>query len=555
MTNSDDISRPNTGEAQADRLARRGEVLSVVAALIWLAQAGVLAWALGGLLGQVNAISAIWAALAYLALTAVRAGLNSLSLGALSRAADMRIAALRSEIVTVESQAMQVSAHGGAGALAALVAEKAEMLRPFLMRYRPARMRAAVVPLVILAITAWHSWAVALVFLLAGPLIPVFMALVGWAARSASRDQMAEVGALNDLLADRLTALPDLRLIGAGEALIAGFAAASEDLRRRSMAVLRIAFLSSTVLELFAALGVAMVAIWVGFTLLGELSFGGWGRSLTPEVGIYLLLLAPEYFQPLRDLAAAWHDRAAAQAVEDDVAAWRAEARPFREVMASAAVLGAAPVLRLEGVTARGIALPDLVIRPGDRIALVGPSGAGKSTLLRLLSGLETPDAGQVLLGDQPLAGALVPAWQARIGWMPQAPHFLDASLRHNIGFGDEVRPEVLRAARLEAVIARLPRGLQTRLGERGAGLSGGEARRVTLARALNARPALLLADEPTADLDAQTGADVVAGLLDYAQGGGTLVVATHDPALAAQMDRIVRIGGTDAPDLPEGGA
>merc|ERR1711969_322647 len=129
---------------------------------------------------------------------------------------------------------------------------------------------------------------------MAGPLIPVFMALVGWAAKEASARQMVEIGDLSDLLVDRLSALADLRLVGAGGPVVSGFAASSEGLRARTMAVLRIAFLSSTVLELFAALGVAMVAVWTGFHLLGVIGWGTWGGALSPAAGIWLLLLAPE---------------------------------------------------------------------------------------------------------------------------------------------------------------------------------------------------------------------------------------------------------------------
>lgn len=516
----------------------------VAADLVWLVQAAALARGLGGLLTAPGDVP-VWGIATVLLLAAlVRTALVTFGTRSLSQAAEAQITALRDEIVVTETRAAAVSGLGGAGAIAALAGEKAEALRPYLMRYHPARMRTGVIPLVILALAAWHSWAVALVLAMAGPLIPVFMALVGWSARAASERQMAEVGSLSDLLADRLAALSDLRLIGAGEALVDGFAQASDGLRQRSMAVLKIAFLSSTVLELFAALGVAMVAIWVGFTLLGDLSWGCWGRALTPQAGIFLLLLAPEFFQPLRDLAAAWHDRAAADAVLGEVDAWREDDRPERPVeVAERPVWNAAPSIVMSGLAHRGLHWPDLTIGPGDSLALMGPSGSGKTTLLRILAGLDQPESGAVVLDGVSLDAATGAAWRRRIGWMPQAPHFVNASLRHNIGFGDGIRPGVIATTRLEGVIAGLPRGALTRLGERGAGLSGGEARRVTLARALNPAPDVLLADEPTADLDAQTAQAIAEGLLDFARAGGTLIVATHDPALAARLGRTVRLG------------
>ncbi|OZA11329.1 MAG: cysteine ABC transporter permease [Rhodobacterales bacterium 17-64-5] len=407
-----------------------------------------------------------------------------------------------------------------------------------------------VLPFVILALAFWQSWAVGVVFMITGPLIPVFMALVGMAAKEASQRQMAEVGSLNDLLIERLQALVDIRLLGAAPGVAQGFAAGAERLRVQTMAVLRVAFLSSAVLELFAAIGVAMVAVYVGFDLLGVLHFGSYGAPLTPEGGIFLLLLAPDFYQPLRDLSAAWHDKAAALAVASDLALWQADAAP--------AVLGAGDAAaRLAGpatIAARGLALhrggrglsyPDLTIAAGERVALVGPSGAGKTTLLRLLAGLLAPEAGEIRVAGQALSAETADGWRARLGWMPQAPYFLTGSVRHNLTLE---RPGDLAAAlgmaAVGEVVAALPHGLQTQLGEAGGGLSGGEARRLTLARAIFGRPDVLLADEPTADLDHETARLVTSGLLALADTGCTLIVATHDETLAAAMDRVIRIGG-----------
>lgn len=533
----------NAPTPHSSRQERQGTWLSLAASLMSLAAAGTVAWSLGALLTDPGLLLPLAMGAAFFVIAALRSWLEALAQSCLASAADMRIAEIRDEITSVETMAVENSRLGGPGALAALAGEKLEALRPWLMRYRPARMRSAVVPVVILAIAAWHSWAVALVLLLAGPLIPLFMALVGWAAKAASQRQMSEIGALNDLLVDRLAALSDLRLIGAGPQTVNGFARASEQLRERTMAVLRIAFLSSTVLELFAALGVAMVAVWVGFSLLGELDWGTWGAGLTPAVGIYLLLVTPEFFQPLRDLAAAWHDRAAAEAVLDEVEDWRAEQRsrrPGQGVVASP--LAAQPVIRVKDVTHRGISYPGMRIAPGQAIAITGPSGCGKTTLLRLLAGLERPDRGAVLLDDEPLDDGNADAWRASLGWMPQAPHFINRSLRYNIGFGAPLDPKVMADARISGVVAALPKRDLTLLGERGAGFSSGEARRVTLARALHGAPRLLIADEPTADLDATTARAITESLTRYVENGGTLIVATHDPVLAGHMNRCIAL-------------
>ena len=193
--------------------------------------------------------------------------------------------------------------------------------------------------------------------------------------------------------------------------------------------------------------------------------------------------------------------------------------------------------------TPDGRVLPVIEIAAGESVALVGPSGAGKTTVLRLMAGLLPVSATQVLVAGLPLDDATADGWRARIGWMPQAPHFLNTSLCGNLAMGraGDLVP-ALRAAAVLDVVQALPDGLNTRLGETGGGLSGGEARRLTLARAIHGAPDVILADEPTADLDAATAEMVTEGLLAQAARGATLVVATHDMALAARMGRIIRL-------------
>jgi ATP-binding cassette subfamily C protein CydD len=520
--------------------------VSVLAALLWPCQAALVAWGIGGLLTG----STVWPlalALGFAVLGLGRAALGLVADARAQAAAEAVVTTARARIIGIEARRGAESPFGGAGALAALAVEKVDMLAPWVIRYAPAQARVMVLPVLYLALAFWFSWAAGVVLLISGPLIPVFMALVGMAAKEASARQLAEIGGINDALVERLSALPDIRLLGAGERVHAGFAARAGDLRRRTMSVLAVAFLSSTVLELFAAIGMAMVAVWVGFSLLGAIDWGTWGGALTPAAGIFLLLIAPDFYQPMRDLAAAWHDRAAAQAVADELAVWEAAETPLMPGLGErVAHLPGPASLSLRGCsTADGRPLPDIVIAPGESVALVGPSGSGKTSALRLMAGLVAPGQGRVTVAGQALTDANADAWRARLGWMPQAPHFLNASLRENLMLGR--RGDLARAlhgAGAETVVEALPQGLLTRPGETGAGVSGGEARRLTLARAIFARPDVILADEPTADLDAETARLVADGLLAEAQRGATLVIATHDLALAERMGRIVRLEG-----------
>jgi ATP-binding cassette, subfamily C, bacterial CydD len=528
---------------------RQASALAAGQNLLWLVQAWAVAAAIAGLLTPPATLSPAAGALIFLATGLLRAGLSYRADGLLFGAADTVVAGLRARIAARETTEGPGLGTGGSGATAALAAEKLDLLAPYVSRYRPAQARVMVVPVVILAVAFSISWAVGVIFLVTGPLIPLFMALVGMAAQTTSEKQMNEVASLNDLMIDRLAALTDFRLLGARPALVAGFTARADDLRARTMAVLRIAFLSSTVLELFAAIGVAMVAVFLGFSLLGAINFGAWGASLTPFEVIFLLILAPEFYQPLRDLSAAWHDRAAAAAVATDLAAWDEAGRnPGLGTGAAAAPLPGGFSLTTRGVTLRRgpalIRLPDITLAPGESLALAGPSGAGKTTALMALAGLLRPETGTITVAGAPLDDFHADGWRARLGWMPQTPHFLDASLRDNIAFdsGAEIDTALDRAG-VAHVVAALPDGAETRLGEGGAGMSGGEARRLTLARAIHGRPDLLLADEPTADLDAETARIVTEALLAQAADGMALIVASHDPALTARMDKVVQIG------------
>ncbi|MFC2968716.1 thiol reductant ABC exporter subunit CydD [Acidimangrovimonas pyrenivorans] len=533
-------------EAPAARAQRRAGVLAVLSGLGWPVQAALIAWAISGWLHGAPLTQTFLAAAGFALAGAVRAALDHAAGATLFRAADAALAAERETLIARESLRMPGSGPASA-ALGALTAQKLPLLVPYLTRYRPARFRSTVLPLVFLGLSFSISWAAGLILLVAGPLIPVFMALVGMAARDASERQMVEIGDMNSLLIDRLSALVDIRLLDATERTAADFTTRAEGLRTRTMAVLRIAFLSSTVLELFSALGVAMIAVYVGFSLLGTIDFGTWGGPLALGPGVFLLLLSPEYFQPLRDLAAAWHDRAAAQAVAGELAALEAEeAAPVLGRGAPAKPLPGPLSLSLHRVAVqrgpRLVRLPDLGVAAGEAVAVTGPSGVGKSTLLAVAAGLARPAEGSVSVAGQPLSDDTADAWRARLAWVGQSPHFLDAPLAANLDLRQTGADPAaaIRAAGASHVVAALPGGLSARLGETGGGISGGEARRLILARALVAAPDLLLADEPTADLDAETAAAVIAALTELKDRGTTLVVATHDPRLAAAMDRTV---------------
>jgi ATP-binding cassette subfamily C protein CydD len=529
---------------------RTAVILAVIANALWIPQAWCLAAALAGIV-----LGTGWGAAlgGFAALGLLRAGLEAAAHAQAGTAASGFKAALRARVAREVAAWSPVDIRRPPpGEIATLAAEGIESLEPYLVRYGPARARTMVVPVLILVAVAAIHWLPALLLLFAGPLVPVFMALIGANAREASDRQLAEVGGLSGALLDRLNGLETIRLYDAVETTAERLRLRAEAIRIRTMAVLRIAFLSSAVLELVAMVGVGAVAVFVGFTFLGWI-------ALAPEPslagGLFVLLLAPEFFQPLRDFGAAYHDKAAADAVFGRLETLFPADRP--RLLGRGEAVGETPggpsavvlervAFRYPGAGAAVLDGFDLAVEPGERVAIVGPSGAGKSTVLALIGGLAEADAGRVLVDGEAMTDAAADRLRAGIAVLPQAAALFHGSVQANVTLGRAASRAETGAALAVAqagFVARLPRGDLTRLGEDGVGLSGGEARRIGLARAALGDARLVLADEPTAHLDAANAAAVTEALIALA-AGRTLIVATHDPALAARMDRVVILPG-----------
>lgn len=561
-TTSSARAAPDAGRQRLEALIRPGRRAIAAAswagaagAVLWIPQAWLIACAVGGLAQTEPVPPASWSVAAFLVLAVVRAGAGI-------AAARLAFAGARKVKTKLRDRLGQALAEWSpldasrpkSGEAAALMADHVEALEPYLMRYEPARFRVMTVPLVIAAATLAYSWVAAIILLVAGPLIPVFMALVGLKAREASERQLAEIGSINGYLADRLRGLADIKLLSAVPVAAGQLEARAQALRTATMAVLRVAFLSSAVLELFSALGVALVAVYVGFHLLGLLEFGAYGAKPTLAAGLFVLMIAPDFFAPLRDFAAAYHDRAAALAAADAFAPVLEDehlALAF-EPPEPAAAKCPLPTITLEDV---GFAHPGAAavfekarfeIGPGEHVAVIGPSGSGKTTLLGLIAGLAPVSSGEIAFFGPDGARLDPNGCRSDMTWVAQRPHFLKTTVRRNLTLGrpdiaETAISEALEVAAAEAVVARLPRGLSTVLGETGFGVSGGEAERLAVARAALSGARIILADEPTAHLDRETARAVADGLLKLAEGR-TLIVATHDLEFAARLDRRIEL-------------
>lgn len=431
------------------------------------------------------------------------------------------------------------------GELVEVTSGHIDALEGYFGGFLPVRTEVTLVPLLILIAVFWVDRIVGAILLVTLPLAPVFMMLVGMGAEAASRQQLQALARLSGHFADRLRGLGLIRLYGRGEAELRGIEQAAEGVRQRSLKVLRIAFLSSTVLEFFASVSVAMIALYLGLSYLGMIH---WRASpLDLATGMFCLLLAPEFYAPLRRLATHYHDRAAALAAADEIERMLAadESPPLQARRVAPPSRGAPSVivkslqLRASAEAAPLCAPLSFVVAAGEHVALAGASGAGKTTLLEALAGWLPTDPGRITFTTTP-----------RIGYAPQRPFLFHGSLADNLRLaapeaGDAQLLAAADAAQVMRFASQLPQGLDTIIGERGFGLSGGEARRVALARLFLRDPDVLLLDEPTAFLDPDTEQAVLDALLRLAQGR-TLIMATHSEAVLHRLGRVIRLDAND---------
>jgi ATP-binding cassette, subfamily C, bacterial CydD len=443
------------------------------------------------------------------------------------------------------------------GALSSAIIDQTDALDGYFARFLPAMIQAAVLPLVFALAVVPVDWFVSLLLLLTAPLIPVFMALVGWGAQAAIDAQAQAFSRLSGFFADRLRGILTLKLFGRADSETAKVLDASHLLRVRTLRVLRIAFLSSAVLEFFAALGVAGVALYIGLSYLGFVHLRATPFSL--QAGLFCLLMAPEVYQPLRLLAAHYHDRQSAKAAVTEIAAQFGDL-PDETVDAPKATVSLPQGMTFNlAISDLRLSTPDggrrlldnarLSLAGGAHAALLGDSGIGKSTLLEAIVGLRAFE-GHIRLGGHQLQAIDNSQLRRQVAFLGQRPLLFHGSIADNIRLGGQLcgDAELNRAAEQAGVLeftAAMPAGLQTVIGANGRGVSGGEAQRIALARIFLRDPGLIVLDEPTAHLDRETESCVLDALQVFAVGR-TLLVATHSIAVAERFAHVFRIVACD---------
>jgi thiol reductant ABC exporter CydD subunit len=518
--------------------------LGLLATVALLAQATLFAYAVSQAFAG-RALASVAAALGLLAALAVARGLLACAFESTGRRAAAGIMSqLRLALVERRLADSPTAADGAeSGEVATAAVQGVDALETYFARYLPQLVLAVLVPLAVLAWTVAVDPTSALIMALTLPLIPLFMWLIGRYTQGRTRARWRALARLSNHFLDVMRGLATLRAFNRGEVQAERIAAVSEEYRRTTMQTLRVAFVSGAVLDLAATLATALVAVTLGLRLVDG--------AVTLRAALTVLLLTPELYVPLRALALQFHASADGLAAAERIL-------DLIDAPLTATAGGASPPATWQSVGLDGVCLANpgrpgrvldgvaLGIRRGEVVALVGRSGSGKTTLAALLLGLRRPDAGRVTVDGIDLAGLDVAAWRRQVSWVPQHPTLFHGSVAHNIALGIDgaTGPRIERAARLagaDEFVRELPRGYDTTIGEGGRSLSAGQTRRIALARALVRDAPLLILDEPTADLDAESAAVVAAAIGEARQGRAVLVIE-HLPALARLADRVVRL-------------
>lgn len=538
--------------------------LAVVGQAWALATALVNLWYGGAVLDQAG-----WLAL-FLVCFVGRQALVTVQESYLERYADARADELRQDLLrTVFTEGGSVVQAHGTGTVATMVLEGVDQVETYIRLILPKTVGVVVVPFVLLVFIFPLDWVSGVIALVAFPFIILYMVILGHTAQDEAAKQHATFQVMSNHFIDSLRGIDTLKLFGRGKAHGTSIYEVSERFREATMKTLRVATLSSTVLDLFSTFSLAAVAIMLGFRLVDG--------TLVLFPALLVLILVPEYFKPVRDFASDYHaslDGKNALITIQQLIGQRDEDAAARAARANEAVPAWDADARLE-VRDLGFSYPDAAVlhdvsfsvQGFRKVGIVGTSGAGKSTLVNLLGGFAAPTEGALVVNGEDAGTLGCAPWQKQVVYIPQNPYLFHATLRENIAFyaPDAAEDDIERAVRvmgLEDVVAELPDGLDTLIGEGARALSGGQAQRIALARALlDPSRRILLFDEPTAHLDIETELELKERMLPLMEGR-LVFFATHrlhwtrdmDLVLVMEDGRIVEAGAPDAL-LARGGA
>ena len=439
--------------------------------------------------------------------------------------------------------------YGSDGGLASMVIEQCDALTGYVSRFYLQRLIVVTTPIMLLVAAATQSWIATLILLLTAPLVPVFMVLIGHATARKSRQQFAAMAQLSGRFLDWLRGTATLQRLDAVGHASQDIDASAEAYRIRTMSVLKIAFLNTAALELLAALSIALLAVYLGFGLIGILP---WQKNTVPvpyQSALFLLLLAPEFYAPLRQLGADYHVKAQAEGAIAELSPLLAF-QPAEKTKANHFLLTAPPAIDANNIWVNHqqrirLAPLSFAIAAGERLAIVGQSGSGKSTLLQIFLGF-CAYQGDIFIDNQNFNTINSTQFRHQIAYLSQQTMLLPMSIADNLRLpnstaSDDKLWQILAQVGLKPLIKALPNQLDTQLGERGSGLSGGQQRRLAIAQLLLQEAHLWLLDEPTEHLDSDTAAEIN-GLLQQVTRGKTVLWVTHDATNLPWLDRQISV-------------
>lgn len=541
-------------------------LLDIASVVVLVGQACVLVWLFDGWLTSfVQGVplsdrvmgSGLWLNLALLfGCMAGRIGIGYAKDYLLSDAGLKVASSVRAKLLGKLGELGQARRYFGAdGALSTKVIDEPDHLIGY-ARFNVQKMTAVTTPLILAGCVAFYSPMAAVILLVTAPLVPIFMAIIGIATTRKSREQMDALAQLGGRFLDWIRGVNTLSRLGAVDIAASDIANSSEDYRKRTMDVLKIAFLNSAVLEFLSALSIALVAVYLGFGLMGILPWAKGQLLTTYSTALFILLLVPEFYAPLRRLGAEYHVKGQATASAKSIAPMLGfKTKALGDI---AMTLKSPPAFELKNITAFGddgrvrLSPTSLTFGAGERTAVMGESGAGKSTLLHILLGFGDFEGDVIVHADGKLmryADLDVSRLRADIGYLSQTVPLLPMSIADNLRLAkpsasDDELVQVLKDVALWDIVNQLPNGINTVLAERGGGLSGGQGHRLAIAQLLLQDAKVWLLDEPTEHLDPKT-ASMIWALLARLSSGKTVIWVTHDKAQVAadNFEKVYELG------------
>lgn len=457
-------------------------------------------------------------------------------------AAEVKMDLRKKLIASFASNPLQASIQGQSGQKVSLLLDAVDELDGYFSKYIPQMVQSYIIPLLLLVVIFSQHWVTGLIILITAPFIPVFMALVGIKTKEKADQQMEKLGQFSGTFLDVLQGLTTLKLFNQADRQKQTIQKSSLDFRDATMEVLKSAFLSSLMLEYISMLSMGIIALEIGLQLVVF-------DSLTFFTAFFVMILVPDFFNMLKDFGSAFHTGKGSTAAANRLSAHLEKEAPAVE-WGAGTLSNDPPHLLLQDLTFQygesfKLGSINAEIAPYSQLAIIGKSGSGKTTLLHAIAGLLPLSSGAVLVNGVPREQIDERSWFDQLSYISQNPYLFAGTIKENIAIGasretaDDEIWEAASKAGIGEMVGSLKHGLETRVGEAGRGLSGGEKQRIALARAFLKQPSIILFDEPTTGLDLQTEKILQQSIAELGKQA-TVITVAHRLHTIRQSDTIL---------------